>query len=173
MLEDEDEFSRTKEEKKYLERGFRDFLVKERRNKGVTRAGWQKGDRGERKKEKKNIVVEVTTRDSKQEQVAKEVKVTTRDSKQEQIKSEKEGGDNWEKPRKRRNRRSYRALDKVETLMLIINWINYIIIIQEQMQMIPGLRGQLEDNSTWCTGGATLMPDVLTPSCKDGKCVNY
>ena len=119
MLEDEDEFSRTKEEKKYLERGFRDFLVKERRNKGVTRAGWQKGDRGERKKEKKNIVVEVTTRDSKQEQVAKKVEVTNRDSKQEQIKSEKEGGDNWEKPKKRQSRRSYRALDKVETLMLI------------------------------------------------------
>ena len=45
--------------------------------------------------------------------------------------------------------------------------------MQEQIQMIPGLRGQLEDNSTWCTGGATLMPDVLTPSWKDGKCVNY
>ena len=74
---------------------------------------------------------------------------------------------------KRRNRRSSRAQEKVETLMLIINWINYIIIIQEQIRMIPGLRGQLEDNGTWCTGGATLMPDVLTPSCKDGKCVNY
>ena len=44
-----------------------------------------------------------------------------------------------------------------------------ITIIQDS-QRIPGLRGQLQEDqksSSWCTGGANLMP-----SCKGGKCLN-
>ena len=59
--------------------------MKERKVKGVTRAGWQKGDRGQRRKEEKNIEVEVNSRDSKQEKILKEVEVINRDSKQEKI----------------------------------------------------------------------------------------
>ena len=36
------------------------------------------------------------------------------------------------------------------------------------------LRGQVEDNqNSWCTGGATLMPKAWEQPCRGGKCHNY